>query len=100
MERAVLNTCQVPPALVTDADGTSQRESYRRFVVAAVEPVLKRLSDELVLKLDLTPASAAFDVHGLHGHDIAGRAKAFQTLVAAGKSAEESAKLAGLMIED
>ncbi len=99
IERSVLSTCQIPPSLTTDADGTSQRESYRRFVVAAVEPVLKRLSGELVLKLDLTPAQAAFDVHSLHGHDMVGRAKAFQVLVAGGKSAEEASRLAGLMIE-
>ena len=100
VERSVLSCCQIPPSLTTDADGTSQRESYRRFVVMAVEPVLRRLSGELEVKLDLTPQQASFDVHALHGHDIAGRAKAFQVLVAGGKSAEEASRLAGLMVPD
>ena len=30
---AVLNACGVPVSLATDADGTSQRESWRRFVM-------------------------------------------------------------------
>lgn len=100
VERSVLMTCQIPEALVSAADGTSQREAYRRFVVMAVEPVLRRLSSELEMKLEISPAEAAFDVHALHGHDIAGRAKAFQVLVAAGKNPEEASRLAGLMVPD
>ena len=100
IERSVLMTCQIPEALVSAADGTSQREAYRRFVVMAVEPVLKRLSSELEMKLDLTPKEASFDVHCLHAHDIQGRASAFQRLVAAGKNAEEASRLAGLMVPD
>ena len=100
IERSVLSTCMIPESLVSDADGTSQRESYRRFVVMAVEPVLRRLSTELQAKLELSPAEASFDVHALHGHDIAGRAKAFQTLVAGGKDPSEASMLAGLMVPD
>ena len=100
VERSVLMACQIPEALVSAADGTSQREAYRRFVVMAVEPVLRRLSSELEAKLEISPAEAAFDVHALHGHDIAGRAKAFQVLVAAGKSPEEASRLSGLMVPD
>ena len=98
VERSVLMACQIPEALVSAADGTSQREAYRRFVVMAVEPVLRRLSSELEMKLEISPAEAAFDVHALHGHDIAGRAKAFQILVAGGKSPEEASRLSGLMV--
>ena len=36
---AVLNACGVPVSLATDADGTSQRESWRRFVWAAWNPL-------------------------------------------------------------
>ena len=100
IERSVLSTCMIPEALYTDADGTAQREAYRRFVVMGVEGVLRRLSTELQAKLELTPAEAAFDVHALHGHDIAGRAKAFQTLVAGGKDPSEASMLAGLMVPD
>ena len=35
---AVLNACGVPPSLATDADGTSQRESWRRFVMVRLSP--------------------------------------------------------------
>ena len=33
---AVLAACGVPSALVNDADGTSQREAYRRFVMSSL----------------------------------------------------------------
>lgn len=100
IERSVFLTCGVPPSLTDTSDGTSQRESYRRFCLLSVEPVLRRLSSELVAKLEITPAEAAFNIWGLWGHDLAGRAKAFQVLVAAGKSEAEASKLAGLMVPD
>ena len=53
-----------------------------------------------MLKLDLTPQQTSFDVHALHGHDMAGRAKAFQVLVAGGKSVEDASMLAGLMVPE
>ena len=77
-----------------------QRESYRRFCLLSVEPVLRRLSSELEMKLEISPEEAAFNIWGLWGHDLAGRAKAFQTLMAAGKSEAEASRLSGLVIPD
>ena len=53
---SVLNACLVPVSLITDADGTSQRESYRRFVMGAVEPLSQRMAEELSRKLDIPSA--------------------------------------------
>ena len=64
--------------LVTDADGTSQREAFRRFLTTAVsQPVADLVAEELSHKLAV-PVRFGFD--GLYAHDLAGRAAAFQKL--------------------
>ena len=50
---SVMSACQVPISLVTDADGTSQREAWRRFVMGSIEPLSQRMAEELTRKLDL-----------------------------------------------
>ena len=94
---SVLSACGVPVSLATDADGTSQRESWRRFVMGAVEPLLEIVRGELEMKLE---SSVAFDLTGLWAHDLAGRAQAFQKLVAGGVSVDSALSLSGLMVED
>ena len=93
---SVLSACGVPVSLATDADGTSQRESWRRFVMGAVEPLLEIVRGELEMKLE---SKVAFDLTGLWAHDLAGRAQAFQKLVAGGVSVDNALSLSGLMVE-
>ena len=94
--REVLNVCGIPVSLATDADGTSQRESWRRFIMGAVEPVAGIIADELSRKLE-TPIS--FDFSRLWAHDLAGRAQAFKGLVAGGMALEDAARISGVMGE-
>ena len=94
---AVLNACGVPVSLATDADGTSQRESWRRFVMGTVEPVAALVVEELARKLD-TPA-LALDFSGLWAHDLAGRAQSFKALVTGGMEIDKAAQLSGLIVE-
>ena len=95
--REVLNVCGVPVSLAMDADGTGQREAWRRFVMGSVEPLAQIVGEELGRKLD-TP-NLAFDFSGLWAHDLAGRAAAFQKLVAAGMDTQEAARVSGIMGE-
>ena len=44
---SIMSACQVPISLITDADGTSQREAWRRFVMGSVEPLSQRMAEEL-----------------------------------------------------
>ena len=91
---AVLSACGVPVSLVTDADGTSQREAWRRFVMASVEPLLAIAGDEIAAKLDMR---VSFDLSRLWAHDLAGRASSFKAMVTAGMEIERAASLSGLM---
>ena len=91
---SVLSACGVPVSLVTDADGTSQREAWRRFVMGAVEPLLDLVRVEVAAKLDM---SVSFDLSRLWAHDLAGRAAGFKAMVTAGMDIERAAALSGLV---
>ena len=91
---AVLSACGVPVSLATDADGTSQRESWRRFVMGAVEPLLEIVREELERKLE---TEIDFNLSRLYAHDLVGRASAFQKMVAAGMDADKASGVSGLM---
>ena len=92
----VLTACGIPPSLVqANSDGTAQRESFRRFVMLSVEPLLDTLRAELERKLE---TEISFDLRGLWAHDLAGRAQAFQRLVAAGIPVGDAIGASGLMI--
>ena len=68
---SVLNVCGVPVSLATDADGTSQREAWRRFAMGSLEPTARMVAEELGRKLD-TP-DLKFDFSSLWAHDLQGR---------------------------
>ena len=89
--------CGVPPSLVTmPADGTAQREGWRRFLHGSVSPVARIVAGELRAKLDT--AALALDFTSLYAADVSGRARAYRSM--AGKSAtipaDEARRLAGL----
>ena len=91
---AVLNACGVPVSLATDADGTSQRESWRRFIMGSVEPVARMVAQEIASKLDAPGLRFGFD--SLWAHDLAGRAASFKAMVTAGMEIERAVALSGL----
>ena len=90
---AVLAACGVPPSLFLDSDGTSQREAVRRWHQNVVLPMAKLLERELREKLE-TELSLRFDNYPL---DLAGRAQAFQKLVAGGVAVNEALATSGLI---
>ena len=92
--QAVLGACGVPVSLFTDADGTSQRESWRRFVMGSVEPLAEIVAAELADKLDVP--GLRFDFARLWAHDLAGRAQSFKGMVAGGMDVDKAAALSGL----
>ena len=96
--QTVLGVCGVPVSLFTDADGTSQRESWRRFVMGSVEPVAELVAGELSSKLDAP--GLRFDFASLWAHDLAGRAQSFKQMVTGGMDADKAAALSGLTTLD
>ena len=89
----VLAACGTPPSLFTDADGTSQREAVRRWHLNLVLPLARMLEHELTAKLE-TDVRLKFDSYPM---DLAGRAMAFQKLVAGGVGVNEALMTTGLL---
>ena len=91
---AVLAACGVPAALVSDADGTAQREAWRRWAMGPLAGLAATVEAELSAKLDIP---IGLDFSGLWAADMAGRAASFKAMVTAGMDAAKAAGLAGLM---
>lgn len=76
----VFGACGVPPSLVTlPADGTGQREAWRRFLHGSVGPVARIVEAELAAKLDTPDLRLVLD--DLAAADMTGRARAWRSLV-------------------
>ena len=95
--REVYAACGIPLSLVAESEGTGQREGFRRLMHATITPLAKIVSEELSNKFE-TPISLSFD--GLFAADLAGRARAFQSLVGGGMDVAKAAALAGLLQAD
>ena len=93
----ILTACGIPPSLVAiNADGTAQRESYRRFVHLSVVPVAKMLSTEIAQKLEIPDFELGFS--DLYAADLQSRTRGLKQLVDAGVSLDEAKSLVGLDI--
>ena len=96
--RTVLTACGIPAELVAAGDGTAAREAYRRFLFGTVQPLARICAAEFSAKLDVS--DLRLDFSELMASDIAGRARAFQSLVGGGMGVESAASLAGLIVAD
>ena len=83
--------------LFSGGDGTGQRESYRRWLHGTVAPLGRLVSLELSVKLE---ADVTLNFDALFAADLAGRARAFQSMVGGGMDVAKAAALAGLMDGD
>ena len=92
--REVYSACGIPLSVVTEAEGTGQREGYRRLMHSTIAPLGRIVSEELSAKFE-TDISLSFE--SLFSADLAGRARAFQSLVGGGMDVAKAAGLAGLM---
>ena len=95
--REVLGACGIPLPMVIDSQGTALREAWRIFLFSTVAPLGRILADELTLKFG-QPIALEWDE--LRASDLAGRARAFQSMVGAGMDINQAAALSGLMTEE
>ncbi len=89
----VLAASGCSPALFDDSDGTAKREALRQWHLGAVMPLARQIEHELAAKLE-TDVRLRFDLYNV---DLAGRAQAFQKLVAGGVAVNEALVTAGLL---
>lgn len=92
----VLAACGCSPALFDDSDGTAKREALRQWHLGTVQPLARVLEAELSAKLE-TDIRLRFDLYNV---DLAGRAQAFQKLVAGGVPVNEALATSGLLADE
>ena len=96
VELCILSLLGIPPSLQdSGADGTAQRESYRRFLHGSVQPLARIIERELHDKLD---GDVRLSFRRLEAGDIAGRARAWRALAGREASMDDATarRLAGL----
>ena len=93
---AVLAACGTPPSLFLDSDGTSQRESLRRWHLNLVLPMARLVEYELTLKLE-TPVELKFDSYAL---DMVSRATVVAKLTGAGVAPGVALAAVGLVDDE
>ena len=90
----ILSACGVPPGLASGtAEGTSQRESWRRFGIT-MQSVGRGVAEELSDKLDLPGLSLTFESIG--SADMSGKSRAVGALVKAGVKLPRALQMVGL----
>lgn len=97
VQLSILAACGVPIELVSESEGTGQREAWRRFLHGTVQPLADVVAAELTRA---TGARATIGFEALFASDIAGRARAFQSMVGAGLSIGAAAAASGLVSQD
>ena len=91
----VMSAAGIPASLgYRQADGTAQREAWRRFLHGSVAPVGRIVAAEITHKLEVP--GLRFRFGALYASDIVGRAGAFSKLVAGGMDLAEAREIAGL----
>ena len=79
------------------APGTARRESYRQALHSVIAPLGKIAAAELTAKLD---QPIVLDWAELKAGDIAGRSRAFQSLVGGGMSLQDAAAASGVLMAE
>ncbi len=95
--RQVYAACGINPAVFVDSQGTAAREAYRQALFGLVSPLGRVVAHELSRKLD---TDVTLDWRELRASDIAGRARAFQSMVGAGMELDKAMALSGLLVAD
>ena len=77
---------------------TAAHEAWRGFLHGTIQPLAACVAAELAARLDTPTLALGFD--RLFASDLAGRARAFQSMVGGGMAVDQAAALAGLMADD
>ena len=97
-DRLVLGLLGIPIGMLEKVDGAAMRESWRQLLHALVAPLGKIVETELRGKLD--SPSLAFSWSELRASDIAGRARAFNSLVQGGMEIDKALAVTGLLAQE
>lgn len=93
----VYAACGLSGALWSEQDGTAKREGYRQALHSVIAPLGRMVAHECAVKLE---SPVVLDWVELRAGDVVGRARAFQSMTAAGMDIAKAAALSGLMLDE
>ena len=94
VERSILSAFGVPQSLVDPRAAAASREGFRQFLHLTLKPTAALVASELRDKLEVPNLAFSFDE--LSAADIAGRARAYGSLIEAGMGDVDARRLSGL----
>ena len=95
--KEIVAACGLSVALWGAGDSASTREAWRLALFGVIAPLGRIVQQELSEKLE---DSITLSWQELRATDLAGRARAFQSMVGGGMAVAEAVAVAGLMLED
>ena len=95
--REIFGACGLSPSLFQISPAAALREAYRIALFNVIQPLGVLVQAELRAKLD---TSITFAWEELRAHDLSGRARSFQQMVAGGMDVGQAVQVAGLMVAD
>ena len=99
MQRATVEVyaaCGLNPALFSSDGETAAREAYRQSLHSCIAPIGRLVESELSIKLE---GQVKLSWAELRAGDIAGRARAFQSLVGGGMDMTAAAAASGILMQ-
>ena len=95
--KEIVAACGLSVALWGAGDSAATREAWRLALFSVIAPLGKIVQQELSEKLE---DSITLDWQELRATDLAGRARAFQSMVGGGMAVADAVAVAGLMVEE
>lgn len=97
VQNAIVAVCGLPSSVLGNADGSLAREQLRQFLHVAIQLASLILASQIEAVLEVRPV---FDFTAMAASDIAGRARAFGSLVAAGMPLDKAAAVSGVLVNN
>ena len=94
VERSIFGAFGIPQSLLDPRAAAASREGFRQFLHLTIKPLAALVIAELADKLEVPDLVFHFDELG--AADIAGRARAYGSLIKAGMSDADARRVAGL----
>ena len=88
---------ELPSSVLGNADGSLVREQLRQFLHVAIQLASLILASQIEAVLEVRPV---FDFTAMAASDIAGRARALGSLVAAGTPLDKAAAVSGVLVNN
>ena len=95
VEESLLGACGIPTTVLDASAAAAARETFRQFLHLTISPIARHIAGQIQAAFEMDTFEITFD--RLMASDLSGRARAMQSMVAAGVEVDKAMALSGLM---